>query len=78
MNADPPICPACDRPMETGFLVDHGHGVVLPAAWVPGVPEWSRWRGLRLKGRTKMPVTTFRCPECGRLESFARPGSWPG
>jgi hypothetical protein len=32
---------------------------------------------MKLKGKPKMPVTTFRCPRCGRLDSFARPGKWP-
>jgi hypothetical protein len=63
--------------MEPGFLVDHGHAAVYPAAWIAGVAQWSKWLGLRLKGKTKLPVTTFRCQRCGRLESFAHPGPWP-
>lgn len=63
--------------MEPGFFVDHGYGAVYPTAWVAGLPKWSKWLGLRLKGKTKMPVTTFRCAQCGRLDSFARAGSWP-
>lgn len=73
-----PECPRCDREMETGFVLDHNVGSVTRSAWVAGVPEWSRWSGLKLKGKTRLPVTTFRCPSCGRLESFAEPGPWPG
>jgi hypothetical protein len=71
-------CLRCKRAMEAGFLVDHGYGVVYPAAWIAGVAEWNWWRGLNLKRRDKMPVTTFRCPGCGLLESYAERGKWPG
>lgn len=64
--------------MEKGFLTDHGYSVTYPAAWVEGVAEWSRWTGLKLRKREKLPVTTFRCPSCGLLESYAQPGKWPG
>jgi hypothetical protein len=63
--------------MEPGYFLDHGHGVIFPIAWVAGMPKWSKWRGLKLKGTTKMPVMTFRCAQCGRLDSFAHPGNWP-
>jgi hypothetical protein len=73
----PPDCPDCRMQMEAGYLVDHGHSAIYPAAWVAGVPRWSRWLGLRLKRKEKVPVATFRCPRCGRLVSYARPGPWP-
>jgi hypothetical protein len=78
MQPNIPECQRCGLPMEAGYLVDHGHGAAYPTAWVEGVPKWSHWVGLKLKGKTKMPVTTYRCPQCGRLDSFAQPGKWPG
>lgn len=72
-----PECQHCKVRMETGFMVDHGHGITYPAAWVAGPAKWSRWFGMRVKRSEKVPVTTFRCPRCGRLESFAQPGEWP-
>lgn len=77
MAEQPPVCGSCDQRMEQGFTLDHGYGAVFTSAWVAGTPRWSRWLGLRLKGRDKLPVTTFRCPGCGRLESYAQPGPWP-
>jgi hypothetical protein len=77
VQEQPPLCPQCAEPMEHGHIVDHGYGAIYPIAWVAGAVEWSRWVGMKLKGKTKMPVTTFRCPRCGRLDSFARPGKWP-
>ena len=70
-------CPQCRVPMEGGYLVDHGYGAVYPVAWAAGVPRWSRWLGLRIRNDEKMPVVTYRCPQCGRLDSVAQPGKWP-
>ena len=70
-------CPNCKVEMERGFVVDHAYYSSYPSSWVAGLVEWSRWSGLKIKGREKLPVTTFRCPRCGRLESFAMPGKWP-
>jgi hypothetical protein len=64
--------------MERGYLVDHGQGILYPTAWAAGEPRWSSWLGLRVKRHELLPVTTYRCVECGLLESYARPGSWPG
>ena len=73
MLGRPPDCPRCKRRMEPGFVLDHGSSGVAVSTWVGGLPERSRWTGLKLKGRVQIPVTTFRCPHCGRLESFAPP-----
>jgi hypothetical protein len=78
MHQHLPLCLTCNQAMEPGYLVDHGHGAVYPAAWIAGIPKWSRWLGLKIKGKTKVPVATFCCPQCGRLDSFAQPGNWPG
>ncbi len=73
----PPECPRCAGAMEPGYLVDHGHGAVYPTAWAAGTPKWSRWLGLRVRREDKLPVTTYRCSSCGRLESYAQVGPWP-
>ena len=61
--------------MEEGFIPQY-----LPkftnrqarevARWVAGPPVEHRMLGLDLPER-QLPVCTFRCPKCGRLESFA-------
>jgi hypothetical protein len=59
--------------MEEGFLLDRGHGnQPSQAEWAEGQPEKSFWHGLRLKGRDRIAVTTYRCPSCGLLQSYAR------
>lgn len=77
MREKQPECVQCRRPMDRGYLVDHGYGTVYPLAWAAGFPKWSRWLGLTLKKKDKVPVATFRCPRCGRLDSFAESGEWP-
>ena len=57
--------------MEAGFIMDHGHGMSYQSSWIEGEPVWSKWLGLRIKGKRRMKVVTYRCTSCGRLESFA-------
>ena len=67
-------CPRCRGRMERGYTYDAGHydaGKV--AKWVEGPPERSIWTGLKTKDRDVLPITTYRCEQCGYLESYARP-----
>ena len=60
--------------MERGFLVDHAHGASTIAApeWAEGLAERSFWTGVKMSGRERRRVETFRCESCGYLESYAR------
>jgi predicted RNA-binding Zn-ribbon protein involved in translation (DUF1610 family) len=65
-------CPSCRVAMEEGFLLDKGdYNAPSQQEWAEGAPEPSFWTGLKLKGKEKLPVTTFRCPNCGLLQSYA-------
>jgi hypothetical protein len=66
-----PECPKCSRTMESGFVLDITHGAIVQSSWVEGAPIKSVWTGLKLKGRQRLPVTTYRCKKCGFLESYA-------
>jgi len=65
--------------MELGFLVDHAHAALRVGRWCPGTPDPSFWSGEMSRAQYKAAnvVTTFRCPECGYLESYARASSAP-
>jgi hypothetical protein len=66
-------CPKCARAMEAGYLLDYTQDArMAQSSWVEGAPERSFWTGLKIKGREKIAVTTFRCSHCGYLESYAR------
>jgi len=58
--------------MEPGFVVDHAHGAVAKSEWASGEPRYSKWSGMRMKGRQLYDVVTYRCMRCGRLESYAQ------
>lgn len=65
-------CPACRVTMTDGFIIDRAHhGTPSQQEWVEGEPVKSFWVGLKLKGREKIAVRTYRCPRCGLLQSFA-------
>ncbi len=67
-----PTCPKCRAAMEPGFVLDQGYGANEQSSWVEGAPERSVWTGVKLRDHQRLPVTTFRCPACGYLESYAR------
>jgi hypothetical protein len=66
-------CIRCDGELEKGFLLDRGdHDFKNQADWASGEPNTSFFRFSVLQsGSRKLPVVTYRCTNCGRLESFA-------
>jgi hypothetical protein len=58
--------------MDEGYVLDRGESNRrLQETWVEGPPEPSFWTGLKTKGRKVLAVTTWRCRDCGLLESYA-------
>jgi hypothetical protein len=57
--------------MESGYILDEGYGNQTVGQWFAREPERSIWAGLKLHGKTKLDVTTYRCKRCGYLESYA-------
>ena len=57
--------------MERGFIIDEGYGKRTVPRWVLGEAEVSAWTGLKIRGKDKLDVTTYRCRRCGYLESYA-------
>jgi ribosomal protein S27AE len=64
-------CPRCGGGLEPGFTIDVGYGTKALPKWVAGEPIRSIWTGLKLGGHEQLEVTTYRCPRCGYLESYA-------
>lgn len=66
-------CAQCGGRMEQGFIPEatrHSNG---PSEWIEGPPE-KGWAGLKLRGKRRLAVETYRCQRCGVLESYA-PGA---
>ena len=74
MSQPSPVCPDCNVPMDTGFIVDFTYGTDASEqpSWVNGMPEPSFWTGRNFGDKERLPIVTFRCPKCGQLKSFAQ------
>lgn len=70
MNRKEIICPKCQSNMIEGAVLDFTYGGRILPSWQPGKPEKSFWKGLKKK-KTRYPIATFRCEDCGYLESYA-------
>ncbi len=71
-----PKCPDCQVEMEVGFLPDHAHARIIQTSWYRGEAEPQtvfgfEGFGLKLDLKKCMPVTAYRCPECGLLRLYA-------
>lgn len=67
-------CSKCNGEMVQGFILDWNVAGRLVSSWVEGAPEKSFWTGTKSPAYEKcIPVGTFRCSDCGFLESYARP-----
>jgi DNA-directed RNA polymerase subunit RPC12/RpoP len=71
MPTSSPKCAKCGTRTEEGFIVDNTYGSRLQSSWVEGPPDRSRWTGVKVRGRVVLPITSYRCPKCGYLESYA-------
>lgn len=58
--------------MSEGFVADRSqHGAAGVPSWVEGEPERSVWTGLKLSGKSRLEIATWRCIRCGFLEQYA-------
>ncbi|HEX8921155.1 MAG TPA: hypothetical protein VF766_06735 [Pyrinomonadaceae bacterium] len=65
-------CQKCQHEMEEGFIADVTYGAVVTSKWIEGEPEKSFWTGTKTKGKRHVEILTFRCTNCGYLESYAK------
>ena len=75
MAKSEPTCPQCQTAMEEGHQLDHGHARLLAGKWVKGPADWAgfeKWWNNSLRKHDVYRITSYRCPECGMLQNFAR------
>ena len=66
------ICPKCGGEMPEGFTLEIGaYDANSQETWIAGKPEYAFWKGLKITGRQRSAVTSFRCVKCGFLEQYA-------
>jgi hypothetical protein len=66
-----PECRDCRVAMDAGLMLDRGPVSEQPM-WITGTADKGIFGLLKIKDRERLPVVTFRCPKCGRLEWFAQ------
>ncbi len=65
-------CPKCQGLLEEGFIIDRGdYNIGTVNTWVEGEPVVSFWSGIKTKNKQQFKIKTFRCANCGYLESYA-------
>ena len=65
-------CGKCGGLQKECFLLDSAHNAVKVGHWAEGAPEYWVLRILKMRGRRKLPIQSWRCTKCGFLESYAR------
>lgn len=69
-----PECPRCKAEMEAGFMPDWAHSSILRIGWCRGNPKQGWLSEVKARqAKDCLPITVFRCPKCGVLESYAHP-----
>jgi predicted nucleic-acid-binding Zn-ribbon protein len=61
-------CPKCGAEMQEGFVIESR----VPSRWIAGKPDMSVFGGPKVHGKEQRQIESYRCVECGYLESYAR------
>lgn len=64
-------CSKCQGTMTEGFLADTTRSAINAGQWIEGFEEKSIWGGVKLRGKNKYNVQSWRCQRCGFLENYA-------
>ncbi len=75
--AKPERCSRCDGELVEGYIVDTIIGAdARSATWAQGRPKKALLSGVMpSSGLDPVPITTYRCKECGLLESYVEASS---
>ena len=65
-------CSRCSGTMETGLLLDRTQAQLYPAVWADGPVKRNWLGGFKESDNSLYRVETWRCKDCGYLESYAR------
>ena len=64
-------CPKCNSSMTEGFVIDQTYGATAVPGWIEGKPQRSVWTGVKVLGKPRFEIATWRCGRCGFLEHYA-------
>jgi len=57
--------------MIEGFVVDVSHGTMAASSWIEGAPEKSVFTGVKVGGKGRSRIASWRCRSCGFIEHYA-------
>jgi hypothetical protein len=58
--------------MQEGLVVDFNYAGVLPSMWVQNQAQASAGAGSNINDKRKIKTVTYRCSDCGYLDSYAK------
>jgi DNA-directed RNA polymerase subunit RPC12/RpoP len=65
-------CSKCSGEMQEGLVVDFNYAGILRSMWVEDQGQNSAGQGPAVKGKRKVKTITYRCSNCGYLDSYAK------
>jgi hypothetical protein len=65
-------CSKCSGEMQEGLVVDFNYAGILRSMWVEDQAQNSAGQGPTVKGKRKVKTITYRCSNCGYLDSYAK------
>lgn len=65
-------CSKCSGEMQVGVVVDLNYAGILQSMWVEDHAANSAGTGTMMDGKRKVKTVTYRCSNCGHLDSYAR------
>ena len=66
------ICSKCNSDMQQGVVVDLSYAGVLSSMWVEDQAETGVVAGIADNHKRKLKTITYRCSNCGFLDSYAK------
>src|SRR6266516_2809721 len=63
---------SAERKWSRDGIPDTTYGGFVSAGWYPGDPVKSWWGTYKVDRKQLIPIQTFRCPNCGYVESYAK------
>jgi hypothetical protein len=71
MTSPVPKCLRCGGAMQQGYIVDRVSGWYDPTKWFEGELVIGKLGGIKKAKSKPFLVSTYRCVQCGYLESYA-------
>jgi ribosomal protein L44E len=65
-------CSKCNSDMQQGLVVDLSYAGIIQSMWIEDQPENSVVAGIADHHKRKAKTITYRCSNCGFLDSYAK------